>query len=150
MIIREASAADVPAIVALFVDDELGGHGDSLAPDLAPVYAAAFARILASPNDTLYVAERDGRVIGTFQLTLIQTLVHRARLRAVVESVHVASSERGRGVGAALMRRAVAEARRKGAGIVQLTSNARCKDAHRFYERLGFTPSHVGFKLELD
>lgn len=148
--IRQATAEDVPAIVALFVDDELGGHGDSLDLAEAAIYRQAFAEIAASPNDTLWVAEVEGRVVGTFQLTLVRTLVHRARLRAIVESVHVASALRGRGIGAAMMRRAVEEARRRGAGVVQLTSNRRRTDAHRFYERLGFTASHVGFKWELD
>lgn len=147
--IRLATFEDLKPIIGLFVDDEAGGHGDTLDEALAPVYEKAIARILASPNDSLYVAELSGRLVGTFQLTLIQTLVRRGWLRATVESVHVASDVRGLGIGAAMMRFAIEEARAAGAGVVQLTSNKRRVDAHRFYERLGFVRSHEGFKLEI-
>lgn len=90
LVFRPARPEDLVAIVGLFVGDEAGGHGDTLDDAVMPRYEAALARILASPNDRLYVAEEEGRVVGTFQLTFIQTLVHRGRLRATVESVHVA------------------------------------------------------------
>ena len=63
-LIRPATRADVPAIVALFADDALGGHGDTTDPAVLPDYLAAFERIAASPCDTLYVAEVDGVVAG--------------------------------------------------------------------------------------
>lgn len=56
---------------------------------------------------------------------------------------------RGDGLGTELMERAVARARERGCALVQLTSNKRRVHAHRFYERLGFTRSHDGFKLSL-
>ena len=150
LVFRPARPEDLVAIVWLFVGDEAGGHGDTLDDAVLPLYEAALARILASPNDRLYVAEEEGRVVGTFQLTFIQTLVHRGRLRATVESVHVAGDRRSRGIGAAMIAFAVEEARKAGAGVVQLTSNKRRTQAHRFYERIGFTRSHEGFKMELD
>lgn len=148
--IRAATRADLRAVVALFVDDETGGHGDSLDPSVWPVYEAAWDRVAASPNDTVFVAELDGTIVGTYQLTYVPTIVHRGRLRAMIESVHVLSRLRGQGVGQAMMIHAVETARAAGAGIVQLTSNKRRLDAHRFYERLGFEKSHEGFKLTFD
>lgn len=147
--IRPALAEDVPAIVAMFADDALGGHGDTSDPALAPVYCAAFERIAASPSDRLYVLTEGARVVGTAQLTLITSLTHRGRVRALIEAVQVAAVLRGRGLGAALIRRLVADARAAGAGVVELTSNKVRRDAHRFYERLGFERSHEGFKLPL-
>lgn len=63
--------------------------------------------------------------------------------------MRVGSTERGGGLGTALVTHAIEEARRLGADLVQLTSDASRTDAHRFYERLGFTGSHLGFKLNL-
>ena len=44
---------------------------------------------------------------------------------------------------------AIGQAREHGCGLVQLTSDKRRPDALRFYESLGFTASHEGFKLPL-
>jgi GNAT superfamily N-acetyltransferase len=146
--LREARREDVAAIVDLLRGDEVG-HGDAQGDaDLSP-YLDAFERIAASPDNALYVAWLDGEVIGTFQRTLIPGLVARGRMRMKVESVHVRKALRGKGIGAIMMRFALAEARSLGVGIVELTSNKRRTDAHRFYERLGFQRSHEGFKLIL-
>lgn len=147
--IREARASDLPAIVAMFASDSLGGHGDSTDPAVFPRYEAAFARISASPNDTLYVAEIDGVVVGTFQTTFITTLTGRGSSSLTVEAVHTRHDRRGAGIGRAMILRAVEEGRRRGVRLVQLTSNAARTDAHRFYEGLGFSRSHLGFKLKL-
>jgi len=48
-----------------------------------------------------------------------------------------------------MMRWAIERCRERGCGVVQLTSNKKRVDAHRFYERLGFAKSHEGFKLYL-
>lgn len=146
--LRRATAADLPAIVALLADDPLGARRESPG-DLAP-YRAAFARIDADPQQHLVVAERAGRVIGTLQLTVIPGLSRRGATRAVIEAVRVHAEERGSGLGSELVGWAVAESRRLGVDLVQLTSDATRTDAHRFYRRLGFEATHVGFKLALD
>lgn len=145
--IRPAVAADVPAIVAMLADDILGAQRET-PDDLAP-YERAFAGIDADPGQVLVVADRAGTVVGTLQLTFIPGLSRRGSMRALIEAVRVASDQRGGGLGARLVRWAVDEARRRGAVLVQLTSDAQRGDAHRFYERLGFTASHVGFKQML-
>lgn len=145
--IRRATAADVPAIVAMLADDPLGATRET--PDDPAPYERAFARIDADPAQHLAVAERDGTVVGTLQLTVIPGLSRRGMTRALIEAVRVHRDERGSGLGTQLIEWAVAEARRQGCAVVQLTSDATRTDAHRFYERLGFEATHVGFKRML-
>ncbi|GGQ11889.1 GNAT family N-acetyltransferase [Streptomyces roseolilacinus] len=145
--IRRATAADVPAIVAMLADDPLGAQRES-PDDLAP-YLAAFERVAADPNQHLVVAVRGGRVIGTLHLTVIPGLSRRGATRSLIEAVRVHADARGSGLGTWLIEWAIAESRRQGCVLVQLTSDASRTDAHRFYDRLGFTASHVGFKLAL-
>lgn len=147
--IRHAQLSDVPGIVAVLADDTVGGHGHSTESDALSGYREAFARIMASPNDTLYVAELGGEIVGTFQTTLITVMSRHAAPDMMLESVHVRAALRGRGIGEAMVNHAITEARRRGVRQVQLTSNMARVDAHRFYERLGFTKSHAGFKMKL-
>lgn len=144
---RKATAADVPGIVAMLADDPLGATREDLS-DLSSYYAA-FDRITVDPTQHLIVAERGDELLGTLQLTLIPGLSRRGATRALIESVRVASSVRGSGAGTALMEFAIEFARSSGASMVQLTSDISRTDAHRFYERLGFSYTHAGFKLAL-
>lgn len=145
--IRAAGVDDVPAIVAMLADDPLGHQRES-PDDLAP-YLEAFGRLAADPHQHQTVAVRDGRVVGTLQLTVIPGLSRRGATRSVIEAVRVHTDERGSGLGTPLIEWAIGESRRLGCSLVQLTSDVQRSDAHRFYERLGFKPSHVGFKLPL-
>ncbi|NUS84276.1 MAG: GNAT family N-acetyltransferase [Streptomyces sp.] len=145
--IRRATADDIPAIVAMLADDPLGARRES-PDDLAP-YQAAFERIDRDPGQRLVVAIRDGRTVGTLQLTVIPGLSRRGATRSIIEAVRIHADERGGGLGTQLIQWAVDESRREGCVLVQLTSDATRTDAHRFYERLGFEASHVGFKLAL-
>jgi GNAT superfamily N-acetyltransferase len=149
IVLRPAAAADIPAIVALLADDELGALRES-PEDLAP-YLAAFREIDADAHQLLAVAEAVGtaEVVGTLQLTFLPGLSHRGGLRAQIAAVRVRSAERGAGLGSRMIEWAVDVARERGAMQVQLTSNAAREDAHRFYARLGFEASHVGFKRKL-
>jgi GNAT superfamily N-acetyltransferase len=145
--IRRATADDIPAIVAMLADDALGARRES-PDDLAP-YQTAFERIARDPGQRLVVAVRDGRTVGTLQLTVIPGLSRRGATRSIIEGVRIHADERGGGLGTQLIQWAVDESRREGCVLVQLTSDATRTDAHRFYERLGFEASHVGFKLAL-
>ncbi|MFC9331671.1 GNAT family N-acetyltransferase [Kitasatospora sp. NPDC057015] len=145
--IRRATADDLPAVVAMLADDPLGAVRES--PDDLTPYRTAFERIEGDPNQHLVVAERDGRTVGTLQLTLIPGLSRRGSTRTVVEAVRIHADERGSGLGTQLIQWAVDTSRELGADLVQLTSDASRTGAHRFYERLGFVGSHVGFKLQL-
>lgn len=150
VIIRPAEERDIDAIIALFADDSLGGHGDTVDPAARPAYRAAFEKISQSPTDMLYVAELDGQVAGTFQTTLITTMSGRGGCSLTISAVQTRADLRGRGIGSAMMRFAVARAREAGADKAQLVSSKRRVDAHRFYERAGFVSSHVGFQMKLE
>lgn len=145
--IRPADAADLPAIVAMLADDPLGATRES-PDDLAP-YTAAFEQLAGDPRQHQMVAVREGRVVGTLQLTIIAGLSRRGATRSLIEGVRVHSAERGGGLGRQLIEWAIEESRRHNCHLVQLTSDASRLDAHRFYERLGFSASHIGFKLAL-
>ena len=150
--VRDASRDDIPRIVALYRTDELTRKHSTAPPDdmaVEPGYYAVFDAIAADPRNRLLVAEHAGAVAGSFQLTLVPDMNPEGRDRAIIENVIVDAAVRARGIGSAMMRWAIEEARRRNCRQVALTSlNARTQ-AHRFYERLGFTPTHAGFKLEL-
>ncbi|MGX1882392.1 N-acetyltransferase family protein [Streptomyces sp. NPDC055287] len=145
--IRPATLRDLPAIVAMLADDPLGAQRES--PDDLTPYTAALARLIADPNQHVVVAARDDRVVGTLQLTVIPGLSRRGSTRSVIEGVRIHADERGSGLGTQLIEWAIDESRRQNCQLVQLTSDATRTDAHRFYERLGFEASHVGFKLSI-
>jgi GNAT superfamily N-acetyltransferase len=140
----------LPAIVALLADDVNGAKREDASLPLDPGYGAAFDAIEADPNQMLVVAERDGRVIGTLQLSFLAGLSHRGAWRGQIEAVRIASDLRGQGLGAELIDWAVTQCRARGCRMAQLTSKGDRLDAHRFYERLGWDKSHAGFKLNLD
>ncbi|WP_425327142.1 GNAT family N-acetyltransferase [Rhizobium sullae] len=149
LLIREAREDDLPELIAMFAADDLGGHGDTNDPAALSGYARAFAAVAASPDQTLYVAERGSEVVGTFQTMITTSLTARGSSSMIIEAVQTRGDMRGQGIGARMMEFAIAEAKGRGMRMVQLTSNAKRKDAHRFYERLGFKPSHLGFKMAL-
>lgn len=93
------------------------------------------------------VAEIGDEIVGTLQLTFIPYLTFGGSLVAQIEAVHVAPHRRGRGIGESMMRWAIDQAIQRKCHRVQLTSDKRRKDAHRFYERLGFAATHEGMKL---
>ncbi|MFF6775691.1 GNAT family N-acetyltransferase [Streptomyces sp. NPDC012637] len=145
--IRPARRQDLPAIVAMLADDPLGAQRES--PDDLGPYNAAFDRLEGDPHQHVVVAVRADRIVGTLQLTVIPGLSRRGTTRSIIEGVRVHGDERGSGLGSRLIEWAVEESREQGCRLVQLTSDVTRTDAHRFYERLGFEASHVGFKLSL-
>jgi GNAT superfamily N-acetyltransferase len=149
--IRVATEADLPRVIRLIYDGTAPGvtPDEDPGPPLPESYRAAFADIAASPDGDVFVAEVEGEVVGCFQFFAIPHLANRGRRRAQVESVHVAPEHRSKGIGEAMMRFAIEEARRRGCFRLQLTSNKSRGDAHRFYRRLGFAQSHEGFKLDI-
>ncbi|MCX3062695.1 GNAT family N-acetyltransferase [Streptomyces beihaiensis] len=150
MTLRPATRADLPAILALLADEERVVDPESVT--VAEAYEHAFAAIAADPRNELLVLTEggpDGTVLGCLQATYIPGLGKGGAERALIEAVRVRADRRGAGLGRALMGRAVARARVRGCALVQLTSDKRRDDAHRFYAGLGFEPSHEGFKLRL-
>jgi len=143
---READAADLPDIVEMLRDDVLGAGRESQS---LTAYEDSFSRMKGSGTNTVIVALHAGKIVGTYQFITIEGLSLTAMKRAQVESVRIASDLRGQGLGALLMADAEKRARDCGCGMIQLTTNQKRTDTHRFYERLGFEQSHFGYKLML-
>lgn len=149
LVFRAARREDVPAIVRMLADDDLGKQREKFVEPLPESYYTAFEVISNDPNHELIVAELDGEVIGTLHLMFLPSISFQGGLRAQVESVRVDTKCRNLGIGKEMMNWAVERARMRGAHVVQLTTHLTRKDAHRFYERLGFKGSHLGMKLSL-
>ena len=143
---RHAKPTDLPFIIGLIVEDAVVATNDDPADAMHPDYTRALAAIDASPNEEMFVVEDDDRPIGCFQLTYLPGLVRRGMWRGMIEVVHVADGLRNRGYGSEMMRWALEHCRERGCGMVQLTSTKKRTEAPRFYERLGFQKSLVGFK----
>lgn len=145
---RVATRSDVPAIVALIEDDDISRSRERLVTEDADAALwRAFEQIDEDPRNELIVADQDGVVVGTCQLTFTPSLSRGGAERMTIEAVRVAGTLRGQGVGRAMMLWALERARQRGCGLAQLTTDKRRTDAHRFYESLGFTASHIGMKL---
>lgn len=143
---RTATRDDLPAIVAMLFDDDLGRTREIVSDPVDPAYVAGFEAITADPNQHLVVAELDDKIVGTMQLSYLPGIQFRGGWRQQVEAVRVDSRIRGQGLGRRMMDWAIDQARQRGCMIVQLSSQNDRKDAHRFYERLGFDRDHVQMK----
>lgn len=146
---RAASADDLPAIVALLDDDEQSKGREDASLPLDQRYIAAFEAIDADPNQMQIVAELDGAVVGTMQLSFLPGIAFRGGWRGQIEAVRIAGSLRGQGLGRQMIEWAVERFRERGCHMAQLTSMSTRTDAHRFYEQMGWNKSHAGFKLKL-
>ena len=149
-ILRRARRDDLPALVELLAADALRANDDSSAIERRGPYEAAFEAIDRDPAHTLVAVEdASGTVVATMSSRSFPGSHAPARHACRSRRCASRATARGHGLGTAMMRWAIDEARSRGAALVQLTSDARREEAHRFYERLGFAPSHVGFKLFL-
>ena len=146
---RRATEADVPAIVRMLADDRLGASREALGAESLPRYLDAFRVIDADANQFLLVVDDGKEIVGTLQLTFIVGLARGGLKRGLVEAVRVASDRRGEKIGEAMIAWVLDKCRHERCGIVQLTTDKSRTDAHRFYDRLGFEPSHIGYKMML-
>lgn len=149
LIFRRATEKDVPAIVAMLADDVLGASREAAGPESTPKYLNAFRAIDADVNQYLLVVESNGQIAGTLQLTFIAGLSRGGLKRGLIEAVRIARDRRGEKIGEAMIAWAIEKCRHESCGIVQLTTDKSRTDAHRFYDRLGFEPSHIGYKMML-
>ena len=149
VIFRLAKREDLPAIVRMLADDDLGSQRERYEEPLPESYSAAFEQISSDRNHELIVAEAHGEVIGTLHLMFLPSISFQGGLRAQVESVRVDTRYQGQGLGSEMLKWISARARARGAHVVQLTTHKSREDAHRFYERLGFKGTHLGMKLSL-
>lgn len=145
---RPACETDLFEIVGLLADDPLGELREDLRAPLPEAYRAAFSAIESDPNQLLVVAEHNGAIVGTLQLSFLPGLARKGAWRGQIEAVRIAKDRRGCKLGEAMFAWAIDECRARGCSLVQLTTDKARPDAHRFYDRLGFEPTHVGYKLK--
>jgi ribosomal protein S18 acetylase RimI-like enzyme len=147
--IRNATRADLPALVQMLADDFLGDTREVVSDPLPQSYVDAFEEIDRDPNNEIVVGCIGDDVVATLQLTYTPSLSFQGSWRATVESVRTASTLRGQGIGGLMMQNAIERAQRRGCAMIQLSTNKQRADAKRFYERLGFKATHEGMKLSL-
>ncbi|MEQ9299797.1 MAG: GNAT family N-acetyltransferase [Cyclobacteriaceae bacterium] len=145
---RKATAKDIPTIVAMLADDELGKQREDYRDPLPEKYTAAFAKIEADDNQELILVENEAaEIIGTLQLSFMQYLTYQGGIRAQIEAVRIRKDQRGKGIGKTMFEWAIDRAKARGAHLLQLTSDKQRPDAIKFYEGLGFKASHEGMKI---
>ena len=149
LIFRTATPTDLPAIIALLADDALGRQREVLSNPPDSRYVDAFNAIAADANQRLVVAEQDGQVVGTMQLSFLPGLSHTGAWRGQIESVRIAAALRGAGAGPQMFTWAFGQFKARSCTVVQLTTDKSRADAQRFYQKLGFEASHLGFKIKL-
>ena len=149
MLFRLATRDDLPSIVRMLADDDLGSQREHYEDPLPDPYYSAFEQIHGDPNHELIVAEREGDVIGTLHLMFLPSVSFQGGLRAQVESVRVDKRFQSQGIGSEMMKWTIERARQRGALVVQLTTHKTREDAYRFYEKLGFKGSDLVLKLSL-
>ena len=147
VLVRKMQKADLPCILQLLSDDELGQSRETLQKSPHDDYLRAFTAINADLNQYLAVFEKNDNIIGCLQISFIPGLSRRGALRGQIEAVRVAANFRGNGYGTLMMAWAIEKCREQGCSLVQLTSDKTRKDAQRFYQELGFWASHQGSKL---
>lgn len=148
-IIRDATIDDLPRVVELLQQMSLDGPREDPGPPLPRAYIEAFAAIESDPRHRLLVVEAGGIVLGTASFFIVPNISYKGRPHAIVENVVVEAAERGKRLGEGLIRFCIEEARRAGCTRLSLSTDRRRGDAHRFYERLGFKPSHLGYRYPL-
>lgn len=146
---RNARETDLPDLVEMLADDELGSKREDASAPVNPQYIEALHNIDEDPNNELTVVENNGEVVGMLQLTFIPYLTHTGSWRCLIEGVRIHSRFRGLGCGTRVLNWAIERARQRHCSMVQLTSDKQRPDALKFYESLGFNATHEGFKLKL-
>lgn len=148
---RKVSEEDIPAIVAMIANDELGKKRENFQTPLPGKYLIAFEKINSDENQELMVVENEkSEIIGTLQLSFIQYLTYRGGIRAQIEAVRVRKDQRGIGLGQKMFEWAVVRAKEKKAHLLQLTTDKKRPDAIKFYQKLGFVTSHEGMKMHFN
>ena len=148
---RKANKQDVIAIVSMIADDKLGTLREDFQDPLPEQYYLAFENINNDPSQELIVVENvDQVVVGTMQLSFIQYLTYQGGIRAQIEAVRIRKDQRGKGLGEEMFLWAIEKSKKRGAHLLQLTTDKKRPEALKFYERLGFVASHEGMKLHLN
>ena len=147
---RKARIADLPRLVELLLEDELGSTRESKSSAVHENYIKAFHKIDSDPNQYLMVVENGDEIIGTCHLSIMPSLTFIGSTRMQIEAVRVAGKYRGQKIGSWMFDQAISYAKEYDVSIIQLTTNKKRPKAKHFYEKLGFEASHEGMKLYLE
>ncbi|MBN8512598.1 MAG: GNAT family N-acetyltransferase [Rickettsiales bacterium] len=146
---RKAKITDLPGIIELLLEDELGQTRESKSIHLDENYIQAFHKIDSDSNQYLMVACDGDKIVGTCHLTIMPSLTFIGSTRLQIEAVRVALQHRGEKIGHGMFDQAISYAKEHDVSIIQLTTNKKRSRAKNFYEKLGFKASHEGMKLYL-
>lgn len=142
----KATLHDLPDIVALLLDDELGKTRERITDKLDQRYIDAFHLIEADPNQYLMVVKSEQEIVATCHLTIMPSLTFTGATRMQIEAVRVSAKHRGQKIGEWMMNAAFEFAKSNKVSIIQLTTNKQRPRASKFYEQLGFETTHEGMK----
>jgi GNAT superfamily N-acetyltransferase len=146
--IRLATREDLPDVVRLYRQSGVDQDSSLTVAD----GERFFERLQQYPNYTLWVAtlaELGHKPVGTFALMVMDNLVHHSSPSGVVEGVAVDPAVQGQGIGRQMMQVAIAQCRAAGCYKLALSTNLKRKDAHAFYESLGFKKHGYSYVVEL-
>ncbi len=144
--IQEAKEQDLPAIIDLYKQLDTS-NSEQLSIEEA---IQMFRKINTYPDYKLYVAVKDGQIVGTFTLLIMDSLAHRGKSSGIVEDVVVDEQWRGKGIGKLMMQFAMNYCKRDGCAKLALSSNMKRLAAHQFYESLGFQKHGYSFRVALE
>lgn len=147
---RKATIHDLPIIVSLLQDDELGQTREIKKSELDQRYITAFEKIDKDTNQYLMIVESNEEIVGTCHLTIMPSLTLIGSTRLQIEAVRVLQKYRGQKIGEWMIKEAISYGKSQGASVIQLTTNKKRLKAKNFYEKLGFEASHEGMKLYLE
>jgi predicted N-acetyltransferase YhbS len=148
--IRTALKKDIPRIMELYDQLSMGGSEAEKQPaGSTEILEKALEAIEAMPGCELVVAEDGGTVIGSLMLTIVPSLGHGGLPWTIVENVIVESGLRGTGVGRLLMEYVREKSAQAGAYKIQLMSDKRRFEAHKFYHAIGYNATAEGFRMYL-
>jgi len=142
--IRKATSADIPMVLELFAQADID-NGEVLSIDDAQ---GIFNKFKLYPNYSIYVALIGDKVVGTFELLIMDNLAHQGKPSGIVEDVVVYGEYRSQGIGRKMMEYAMEVCRESGCYKLILSSSIHRERAHQFYENLGFKRHGYSFLIE--
>lgn len=147
--LKSAEEKDLPEIVRLLIEDDLGAARERFSDPLLPSYRETFQAIVEDKNQALLIVEHQNEIIGTCHLTFMPSLSFKGSWRLNIENVRIDKKFQNQGVGTWMFQRAIDLGRERGCKIVQLTTNKTRFCSKAFYEKLGFEATHEGMNLFL-